>query len=342
MRTPLPQSLPPPSLQSRALPILLQRLTTIPPSEHPTLIPLLTEITHILTLDKLHLGNLSTTTLLPLQVALHLSSAKSLVELPLPLLLDLTISYPAHREAIFNIWSHAFTISPPSTRNPQEAQGGESDSDDEGETVLSDLIQSDFIPGLVSRIQNKPSLLDMGITAMMFLGVIRAHEELLATFLSKADYVLPALKGAYDTLSSTNEEEGSQPSKESVRIKEMILLFCMELIRAVKGESVKEGLKKLAGVPVSQGQEGTKGFLKTNGLGEDLGVYLAYETKGQSGNGIDGEIRMILEDIADDEARGDPVSSRSEVNQMKADLLACPGYTSSFPCTSTLSAPPGS
>jgi hypothetical protein len=249
--------------------------------------------------NKLHHGNLASSTSLPLQVALHLTSDPSGPELPLPLLVDLTTAYPSHRNAIFAIWSNAFACSTPSPGHPDGA-----DSDNEGETVLGDLIQTKFIPSLMTRLQRKASVQDIDIASTMLLGLIRAHDELLAMLLSEADIVLPTLNVAYDTLAPGGK---ASLGKEVFRVKEAILLFCMELVRAVQSESVRDGLRRLAGVPSDTKSETRAAFLRSNTMGQDLGVLLA-ASEIDGAVGVDPDTRTILEDIADDEARGDAVS----------------------------------
>lgn len=218
------------------------------------------------------------------------------------------------------------------------------DSEDEGETVLGNLIQTEFLPTIISKLQQKPSVADVTICSTMLLGLIRAHEELLAILLSEADYVIPALRTAYTVLSgatSTDEVEGGL-KKEAVRAKESILLFCAELVRAVRSESVREGLRGLAQVPGGMKvSEKMSGFLGKNSMGEDLGVYLAFELGSEKvEGGIDGSISQVLEQIADDDARGDPVSSDPYHIVSKADETACTSHSCSIPNTPTCTITP--
>lgn len=316
MVAPLPKSLPPAVLQARVLPIVLRRLSSTPLSDHTTIIDLLSSTTRLLASDRQHHGHLSQTTVLPLQLALHLSGSEtSAPALPLPLLLDLTSAYPAHRNAIFNIWDHAFdkSLVAATARTDAQSPGESGGSEDEADSELVLLIQSELVPALVSRIQHKPSVADISTVSALLLVMVRAHEELLAILLSEADYILPTLRGAYTSLEQAPSADGSEAplSREAVRAKESILLFCAELVGAVQGETVREGLKRLAGVPVKL-KEGGEGFLRNNSMGEDLGIYLAAidaKEKGQAKQSeIVPELTQMLEENMDDEARGDPVS----------------------------------
>lgn len=326
----LPAGQPPAVLNEQVLPILLRRLARAhrPPSSSAkegaspdtSLLDTLQKTARILATDALRYGRLAKSSIVPLEIALQISSASASARpepfnLPLPVLLDLTAAYPSHRNAISKLWSHAFSA-PSSTWTPVNPSASETQPD------LGDIIQTQLIPPLVSKLNLSPSLSDIGIVAGLLLVLARAHEELLAVLLSEADYVLPALRSAYSA-------PGAQADKATLRVKQTTLLFCAELFGAVQGESVKEGLMRLVAGPMASPElgvasdGGARGFLRTNTLGEDLQYWLGTAKTG--GGAVDAEVQMVLEEIRDDEARSDPVSKAHSMGWSSQALLMIRG-----------------
>lgn len=68
--------------------------------------------------------------------------------------------------------------------------------------------------------------------------------------LSEADYILPALRESYDALpwTTTTPAQGSGEEENTlVRAKSDTLAFCVEMLRMVQSDGVKQGLRRLMG-----------------------------------------------------------------------------------------------
>lgn len=255
-------SLPPPSLRSSVLAHAFTRLGTCKPTT-PTLFDDLE-----LALRLLAHVPLASRDILPLRIVILLNKQRT--SLPLSLLLNATLAYPNHPLA--PIWDTQMDIQP----------------------ELENQIRAEVIPGLVSRLQLNVELGTLRSTIRVLLALSRASEAILAIILSEADYVLPALRSAYDGLSTRDSVESEQHVAE---VKMDVLALCLALLGAVQSEGVKNGLKRLMGAePPFQDH----GDLFNDTLGQAV---MALE-RGL----VDDKAKRLIGLVRDDAAREDPVS----------------------------------
>lgn len=270
-------ALPPLTLRPKVLSHVLQRLR----QNGPTSSTLLADLT--LALRLLIASSSPARDLLPLSIVLYLNNTGK--NLPLPVLLYTTLAYPSH--PLGPLWDAQLD------RQPE----------------IEDTIRSEVIPGLISRLQLDPGLGTLHAAANTLLVLSRASESLLALILSEADYILPAIRAAYDALEQPVKGQGQE--KETVKVKSDVLALCMALLGAVQSEGVKGGLRRLMGGGGFRTEEG--GLFK-----QSLGQGVEMLEKGD----VDGEAKRMLGEIRDERAREDPVCPETP-----ADPLLCIGYS---------------
>jgi hypothetical protein len=258
--------LPPLSLRSQVLSHALQRLRQNGPSSSTLHADLIIAL-------RLLIAS-SSRELLPLSIVLYLDNRGD--NLPLPILLYTTLAYPRH--PLGALWDNQLN---------RQAE-------------LEDAIRADVIPGLVSRLRLAPSLATLQAAAHTMLVLSRANESLLALILSEADYILPALRTAYDGLG-----EGG------VKVKMDVLALCMALMGAVQSEGVKGGLRRLMGGEVLEAGD-------TGLFDQSLGLAVRSLEAGR----VDENAKSALREVRDEDARLDPVSTESD----EADLSAFNRY----------------
>lgn len=261
MTLPVPSGLPPPDLHARALTALLARLDVA----HPD-IPTLRATLALTARRSLQDGMVHDVR--PLQ-ALNNIASDGQGEMPLDMVLNGIISYPTHLVAISSFVDLAITQHP----------------------ALTETIRTEIIPDLVTRLRLSTASSDLGAASRILLTLSRAHDELLAVILAEADYVLPALKDAYQKLGG---------DKSGIRAKSDMLVFCDTLVRAMGagGSARKEALKRL----MSDSAGPSKQVLVNGTLRSD------YEAVFERKAGLEeGQIDTLLQ-VQDDEARDDPVS----------------------------------
>lgn len=239
----LPTSLPPADLHDKVLVILLSRLRPIPLTDSAASLPLLRSVLQILAYRSLHLTQLVAPPLHPLHVLLALSES-SPTSLPISLLLDATIAYPLHVQAINTVLARCFDTDP----------------------SLIEQVEHSILPLLLSRIQtatNEISIKKAFPAIRTLLTLIRAHEELLGLVLGEADVYLPVLVKLYSSWKADGSRSDTEGSEDILRVKQDSLSIVHELISAMTGEESKEMIKRLLG------SGGLSSMLVANGLRGD-------------------------------------------------------------------------
>lgn len=216
----LPASPPPPSLRARAIPFLLSRLSSTPPSDPSAVLSVLVPLLRALSTSLSSSAESTPPPLLPLHALLHLGSApfspsSTTPRLPLQALLDALVLYPLHGRALSLVADRLLASDP---------------------TAL-ETIRTDLLPALVSRLYLTPAPAPAGVRTLVRLlhGLAGTHEELLALVLSEADYVVPALKAVFEALDLPAPGDVGSAGldvKERILARQEVLMFSHEVVRA--------------------------------------------------------------------------------------------------------------
>ncbi|OCF40202.1 hypothetical protein I317_05959 [Kwoniella heveanensis CBS 569] len=267
----LPSAPPPPSLYPKLLPHLISQLSTDNVAS-PTALPLLRTVLHVLASINLSSNPISTSDIeharstIPLQALLDISSAQP-ASLKVPVLLDATIAYPFHQSTINDILSRCFDSNPDSI----------------------EIFRIDVIPSLVKRLKSS-RVNDITAASKIFLGVIRAHDELLALALEDSEDLFKALSKGYETLNPAKEDRVRICSKSD------ILMICEELIGRVGHGASEEAIVRFMGDKSGSGDLLGKGNLRDD-----------WESLfGSAASRLSEDVKSVLVEQRDQQARQDP------------------------------------
>ncbi|OXG19259.1 hypothetical protein C361_04200 [Cryptococcus neoformans Tu259-1] len=205
----LPSTTPPPSLFPQIFPLLISRLTTSPVNLQ--ILPVVETALHIqrrVTLEPM--PGVSASSLIPLQKLLELSTSHP-ASVRVPAIIDAILAYPVHSPVISQLISNTLNESPGNI----------------------EIWRIDVLPELINQAKAGGQK-DVVLAVKLMLGMIRAHDELIALTLEVSEEVLRSLSVAYSKLGDGDSKIPTGVSEE-IRLGAMedVLMICKELVTRV-------------------------------------------------------------------------------------------------------------
>lgn len=205
----LPSTTPPPSLFPQIFPLLISRLTTSPVNLQ--ILPVVETALHIqrrVTLEPM--PGVSASSLIPLQKLLELSTSHP-ASVRVPAIIDAILAYPVHSPVISQLISNTLNESPGNI----------------------EIWRIDVLPELINQAKAGGQE-DVVLAVKLMLGMIRAHDELIALTLEVSEEVLRSLSVAYSKLGDGDSKIPTGVSEE-IRLGAMedVLMICKELVTRV-------------------------------------------------------------------------------------------------------------
>ncbi|OXB36541.1 hypothetical protein LQV05_004834 [Cryptococcus neoformans] len=205
----LPSTTPPPSLFPQIFPLLISRLTTSPVNLQ--ILPVVETALHIqrrVTLEPM--PGVSASSLIPLQKLLELSTSHP-ASVRVPAIIDAILAHPIHSPVISQLISNTLNESPGNI----------------------EIWRIDVLPELINQAKAGGQK-DVVLAVKLMLGMIRAHDELIALTLEVSEEVLRSLSVAYSKLGDGDSKIPTGVSEE-IRLGAMedVLMICKELVTRV-------------------------------------------------------------------------------------------------------------